>query len=155
MMIRHGMIRGWVSGGQGCYRLTRGGTGPSQFRAWVALATGARFPSRIKALSLSPSVVIDRRGDQLPFLDARLPPKNKIRGTDSESLRTRPTRGLPGAAQAHCPPSPNEVFAAKTSPPLCCGEARVRKMPGRFRGQPEGAAAAHFLLLCLPISRCM
>ena len=31
-------------GGQGCYRLTRGGTGPSQFRAWVALATGARFP---------------------------------------------------------------------------------------------------------------
>ena len=28
----------------GCYRLTRGGTGPSQFRAWVALATGARFP---------------------------------------------------------------------------------------------------------------
>ena len=27
-----------------CYRLTRGGTGPSQFRAWVALATGARFP---------------------------------------------------------------------------------------------------------------
>ena len=25
--IRHGMIRGWVSGGQGCYRLTRGSTG--------------------------------------------------------------------------------------------------------------------------------
>ena len=57
--LRHGMIRGWVSGGQGCYRLTRGGTGPSQFRAWVALATGARFPSapsRIKALSLSLSL---------------------------------------------------------------------------------------------------
>ena len=35
----------WVSGAQGCYRLTRGRTGPSQFREWVALDTGVRFPS--------------------------------------------------------------------------------------------------------------
>ena len=38
--IRHGMIRGWVSGGQGCYRLTRGGTGPSQ----LSLSLGHAWP---------------------------------------------------------------------------------------------------------------
>ena len=43
--IRHGMSRGWVSGGQGCYRLMRGRTGPSLYREWVALATGVRCPS--------------------------------------------------------------------------------------------------------------
>ena len=44
-MFRHGMIWGWVPGGQGCYRLTRGRKGPSLYREWVALGTGARFPS--------------------------------------------------------------------------------------------------------------
>ena len=39
------MIWGWVPGGQGCYRLTRGSTGPSLYRDWVAFSTGARFPS--------------------------------------------------------------------------------------------------------------
>ena len=41
----HGKRGEVVSGGQGCYRLTRGRTGPSLYREWVALDTGARFPS--------------------------------------------------------------------------------------------------------------
>ena len=60
------MIRGWVSGGQGCYRLTRGGTGPSHFRAWVALAS-ARFPVEYPVLR----VCIKRPGHLITLLQQK------------------------------------------------------------------------------------
>ena len=47
--IRHEMIRGWVSGGQGCPSDSRRIEGPPpQCREWVVSSTGARSPPSIK-----------------------------------------------------------------------------------------------------------